>query len=120
MTANAIRFCVLPVSDVVASVAFYAALGCAERGVDGDRWAGLVSEHVAVSLCGPTDPKRPLRPALGVLVDDVPTAYTQALRAGGLAGPVSENGDVQLTDPDGHHIMLIERSSGKTQTPGTE
>jgi len=74
MSGNTVRFCVLPVSDVAASAAFYAALGCAERGVDGDRWAGLASEYVALSLCGPTDPRRPARPAFAVVVDDVPAA----------------------------------------------
>ncbi|MFI5610297.1 VOC family protein [Amycolatopsis sp. NPDC051903] len=107
---NAIRFCVLPVSEVAGSAAFYRALGCVERGADGDRWAGLASEHVALSLCGPADPKRPSRPAFAVLVDDVEAALAQALAAGGRALPEGEAGGVQLTDPDGNHIMLIQRS----------
>ncbi|WP_439378845.1 VOC family protein [Amycolatopsis lexingtonensis] len=115
MSGNTLRFCVLPVSDVAASAAFYAALGCAERGVDGDRWAGLASEYVALSLCGPADPKRPSRPAFAVMVDDVPAALAEAIEAGGRALPGTEGGGVQLTDPDGNHIMLVERPAGRVR-----
>src|SRR3569833_2437875 len=101
MSGNTLRFCVLPVSDVAASAAFYAARGCAERGVDGDRWAGLASEYVALSLCGPTDPKRPSRPAFAVVVNNVPAALAEALEAGGRALPGTEGGGVQLADPGG-------------------
>ncbi|GAA3800877.1 MULTISPECIES: VOC family protein [Amycolatopsis] len=109
MSGKSVRFCVLPVSDVAASAAFYAALGCTERGVDGNRWAGLASEYVALSLCGPADPKRPSRPAFAVVVDDVPAALAEALEAGGRVLSGTEGADVQLTDPDGNHVMLIER-----------
>ncbi|MEW2504035.1 VOC family protein [Amycolatopsis sp. NPDC047767] len=107
---NSIRFCVLPVSDVATSRAFYAALGCVERGVDGDRWAGVSSDHVALSLCGPADTKRPAQPAFAVLVDDLPAALAQALAAGGRTLP-GDDGHVRLTDPDGNHVMLIERGT---------
>lgn len=109
MADPTMRFCVLPVSDVAASAGFYRALGCAEQGVDGDRWAGVASDHVAISLCGPADPRRPTRPAFAVLVDDVPAALAAAVRAGGCVVP-DEAGGTQVTDPDGNHVMLIQRT----------
>src|SRR3569833_3081731 len=113
MSGNTLRFCVLPASDVAASAAFYAALGCAERGVDGDRWAGLASEYVALSLCGPTDPKRPSRPAFAVVVDDVPAALAEALEAGGPALPGTEGGGALPPSPAGPPHLGAARPAGR-------
>jgi predicted lactoylglutathione lyase len=109
-----VRYLVLPVSDVAATAGFYAALGCAERGVDGDRWAAMASEHIALSLCGPEDPRRPPEAALAVEVDDVAPAVASALAAGGRLTSPPGDVPVLMTDPDGHPVMLIERTRRHT------
>lgn len=110
MPGPVVRYTVLPVSDVNRARSFYAALGCAERGVDGDGWAGMASEHVALSLCGPADPKRPRPAALAVVVDDLESAIAGALALGGRRMSPEGAVPVVIADPDGHPLMLVERS----------
>lgn len=103
-----LRYAVLPVGDVTTSLHFYRTLGCELAGRDGDAWAGVRSQHVALSLCGPTDARRPSLPALAVTTTDPARLGLRLSDAGG-AVLASRDGHMLIADPDGHLVMLSQR-----------
>lgn len=105
-----LRYVVLPVDDLTRSAHFYQALECELTGRDGDAWAGLRSPHVALSLCGPTDARRPSLPALAVTVTE-PERFAEQLAGVGGSVLTSRDGHVLITDPDGHLLILTGRGA---------
>jgi catechol 2,3-dioxygenase-like lactoylglutathione lyase family enzyme len=111
MTDPKFRYAVLPVADVAASAAFYGALGCHEKGRDGERWSEVRSDYVAISLCGPGDMKRPPGPAFAVMVDDLAATVARLTELGGVVETPASGPMAMVKDPDGNLVMLVEPTS---------
>jgi predicted enzyme related to lactoylglutathione lyase len=111
MTDDRVRYVVLPVADVERSARFYQAFGCALDARDGARWAGVSSDRVAISLCGPQDPKRPEAVTLAIVVDDLELALTRLADHGGQAATRRTDGQVEAVDPDGAPLLLVPRQN---------
>ena len=81
---DTVRQIIVPVDDVGAAVEHYTEeLGLGVRFRDGDRWAALELDGLALALAGPGEQPAPDEIALGVKVTDLDAALARLSRGGG-------------------------------------
>jgi predicted enzyme related to lactoylglutathione lyase len=112
------RQIVIPVDDVDAAIPYYRdELGLPLRFQDGARWAAFGLGDLTLALAGPGEqPAGPRDVALGVKVDDLPSAINSVLAAGGVALSEPRTGEHErratVRDPFGTPIALYEPRAG--------
>jgi predicted enzyme related to lactoylglutathione lyase len=79
-----VRQIIVPVDDVAAATDHYTEeLGLRVRFIDGDRWAALELNGLALALAGPAEQPAGGQIALGVKVTDIDAALARFSREGG-------------------------------------